>query len=120
MLAIVALAAFAVWWWRDLPRRQVERALEDELRADVDVGRLSAQGSRRFTLHDLRVRRMGGQPYLEVAEVDRITVEGALPRLRVADFARMEVSGVRVLLRPSTGEPLPEPATEPSPLKVGR
>lgn len=118
-LAAVALAAFSVWWWRDLPRRRIEAALEAELRADVTVGRLSVQGSRRFTLHDLRIRRMGGQPYLEVAEVRRVTVEGSLPRLRVADFETMEVLGVTVRLRPSTGERLPEPDTEPSTLKVG-
>src|SRR5262245_59764906 len=63
---------------------------------------------------------MGGQPYLEVATVDRITVEGSLPRLRVADFETMEVTGVHVLLRPPTGEPLPPPSTEPSTLKVGK
>lgn len=120
MLAVVVALALAIWWWRDLPRRQIESALEEELRADVDVGGLSVEGSRRFTLHDLRVRRMGGQPYLEVAEVDRVTVEGSLPRLRIADFETMAVSGVRVLLRPPTGEPLPEPSTEPSTLQVGR
>jgi len=120
VLALAALLAFAVWWWRDLPRRQVERVLERELVADVSVGRLSVEGTRRFTLHDLRVRRMGGQPYLEVATVDRITVVGALPRVRVANFETMEVSGVHVLLRPPTGEPLPPPSTEPSTLKVGK
>jgi len=120
ILALAALLAFAVWWWRDLPRRQVERVLERELVADVSVGRLSVEGARRFTLHDLRVRRMGGQPYLELVTVERVTVEGPLPRLRVADFQTMEVTGVHVLLRPPTGEPLPPPSTEPSTLKVGK
>ncbi|HEX5042409.1 MAG TPA: hypothetical protein VFV75_05860 [Candidatus Polarisedimenticolaceae bacterium] len=120
VLALAALLVFAVWWWRDLPRRQVERILERELVADVSVGGLSIEGSRRFSLHDLRVRRMGGQPYLEVATVDRITVQGSLPRVRVADFETMDVTGVHILLRPPTGEPLPPPSSEPSTLKVGR
>src|SRR5215210_7828895 len=65
-LAAVGLVAFSVGWWQDLPRQRVEATLESELRADVRVGRLSVASRRRFVLHDVEVRRMGGQPYLEV------------------------------------------------------
>ena len=85
-VVLAVIAGAAVWWHRDWPRRRLEAVLATELVADVSLGRLTVEQGPRFVLHDLEVRRMGGQPLLEVARVARITAESPVARAARADF----------------------------------
>src|SRR5262249_36754441 len=98
----------AVWYYRDLPRRRVERTLAARLGADVGVGALSIEGLRHFIVKDLVVRRMAGQPRLDEVRVATPDVTGSVFEIQQARFASLRAEGAVVRLVP------PQPAVPPA------
>lgn len=117
--AVVLACLVAAWWFRDLPRRQVERALEGRLEADVHLGLLEIDGLRRFVLRDLRLRRIAGQPLVEEVAIERLVVEGDVREILAGSFVSLDLDGVEVRLsRP--GGPAREPSGPAAEVLVGR
>lgn len=95
--AVAALAA-GVWYFRDLPRRRVERALEEKLGASVRVGSLEILGARRFRLRDLEVTRMTGQPRLELVRARAVEATGSVMSMMDGRFEALRLSDIEARL----------------------
>lgn len=120
VLSAVALAGLlAAWWFRDLPRRQVEQALAGRLEAEVRLGAFEIEGLRRFVLRDLRLRRIAGQPRVEAATVERLVAEGGVREILAGRFESLGLEGVEVRLAPPE-EPPREPSGPAADVFVGR
>lgn len=113
-LALVAAGAFAAWWWRDLPRRKVESALEGKLSASVRLGRLEIAALDRFVLHDLEVRRVAGQPTLVHARVERLEADGDARAMLEGRFVRLGLTGVELRMGPADPSIPPPPPGPPA------
>jgi hypothetical protein len=120
VLSAAALAGIvAAWWFRDLPRRQLERALAGRLEADVHLGAFEIDGLRRFVLRDLRLRRIAGRPLVEEVAIERLNAEGDAREILAGRFVSLGLDGVEVRLsRPE--EPAREPSGPAAEIFVGR
>ena len=119
-LALVLAAAAVVYDFRDLPRRRVEAALAGSLGAEVSVGRLRIEGTRRFVLEDFRVERMASQPLLRSFRVARLTAEGGLTDVRAGRFETLRLEGAEARIAAPEPAAPPVPETPPAELRVGR
>lgn len=120
-LVLLALAAAAAWWMRDLPRRRVEARLADTLQARVRLGALEILGRERFLLHDLEIERVAAMPWLERASVEALLVEGPLRKVLAGRPDSLRLTGTELRLVPERppGEAVESGAAPPS-LRVGR
>lgn len=119
MLAVVAAAG--VWLWRDLPRRQVETALERRLGAQVHLGAISILGTRSFILHDLVIRRMVSQPRLARLGIGALHVTGSVGEILDARFETLRAVDLEARLTPAVERVAPPDANaEPIQATVGR
>jgi len=117
-LALAAAAAGA-WFFRDLPRRRVEAILAGRLGAEVRLGRLSVEGTKRFVLYDLVVRRMAGQPFLDALRVARLTAEGSLTGIAAGRFDALRIEGLEARLAPPAPGAAAPAAGAPAELHAG-
>lgn len=95
LLAVV----FGAWSLRDVPRRQLERALERRVGGPVQLGAIELHSTDRVVLRDVELRAPGVW-----AGVDRVTVarvEASGDPLSMADgrFARLVLRSAEVVLR---------------------
>jgi hypothetical protein len=115
LLVVAALVAAGLWLARDLPRRQVERALAQRFRGEVRVGRLQVNGLHQAVVEGLKVRGSALLPQLESLTVARVEADGPLLEMARGRFERLRLDGLEVVLTPDPGRPELGPAT----LEVG-
>ncbi len=105
LLLVAVLAGLGLWLARDLPRRQVERALSHRLQGEVRVGRLTIDALDRAVLERLEVRRIAALPQLESLTIARVDATGPLRELARGQCGVLRLEGLELVLAPDPARP---------------
>lgn len=93
---------------RDEPRRFLERALANRLRAEVRIGGFSILGLRQFSLREVEVRKIEGLPQVERFFAEEVGIEGWPREIGRGKIGSLRVVGAEVRLVPQGGKPASE------------
>lgn len=113
-MAVLVAIVLAMVLARDLPRRQVEKTLARRLEAEVTLGGLEIVDFRTVRLTALEIRRMAGQPFLEVLKIPELIAEGNPGEMVAARFERQVYRGMEVRLARQPAGTVPAPSGPPA------